>query len=151
MRLGLQQLGRTTSRGPQRVRQVGRVLQVVGTIIEAELPGVAVGAIADIGRTQTEVVGFRENRALLMPLAPKGISHGDAVRVRGTSLTLTPRPGLLGRVIDPLGVPLDGEPLRDCSGRRSLHSTILRRRWHGSNTRRFPRPDPGHRRCSDAR
>ena len=58
-----------------------------------------------------------------MPLGElEGISHGDAVRVRGTSLTLPVGPGLLGRVIDPLGVPLDGEPLRDCSGRRSLHS-----------------------------
>ena len=122
MRLGLGQL-EDHIKGSTQVRQVGRVLQVVGTIIEAELPGVAVGAIADIGRTQTEVVGFRENRALLMPLGElEGISHGDAVRVRGTSLTLPVGPGLLGRVIDPLGVPLDGEPLRDCSGRRSLHS-----------------------------
>ena len=122
MRLGLGQL-EDHIKGSTKVRQVGRVLQVVGTIIEAELPGVAVGAIADIGRTQTEVVGFRENRALLMPLGElEGISHGDAVRVRGTSLTLPVGPGLLGRVIDPLGVPLDGEPLRDCSGRRSLHS-----------------------------
>ena len=107
MRLGLGQL-EDHIKGSTQVRQVGRVLQVVGTIIEAELPGVAVGAIADIGRTQTEVVGFRENRALLMPLGElEGISHGDAVRVRGTSLTLPVGPGLLGRVIDPLGVPLD--------------------------------------------
>jgi len=122
MRLGLDQL-QDHIRGATRVRQVGRVLQVVGTIIEAELPGVAVGAIADIGDTQSEVVGFRENRALLMPLGElEGIAHGDPVRVRGTSLTIPVGPGLLGRVIDPLGAPLDGEPLRDCSGRRSLHA-----------------------------
>ena len=105
------------------VRQLGRVLQVVGTIVEAELPGVAVGAIADVGETQCEVVGFRENRALLMPLGElEGISHGDPVRVRGASLTLPVGPGLLGRVIDPLGNPLDGAPLKDCLGRRSLHA-----------------------------
>ena len=120
--LGLDQLrehiGTTTT-----VRQVGRVLQVVGTIVEAQLPGVAVGAIADVGETQCEVVGFRENRALLMPLGElSGISHGDPVRVRGTPLTLPVGPGLLGRVIDPLGNPLDGDPLRDCMGRRSLHA-----------------------------
>lgn len=109
--------------GATRVRQVGRVLQVVGTIIEAELPGVAVGAIADIGETQVEVVGFRENRALLMPLGElEGISHGDAVRVRGTTLTIPVGPGLLGRVIDPLGRPMDGLPLRDCPVRKGLHS-----------------------------
>ena len=122
MRLGLDQL-KDHIRGASKVRQIGRVLQVVGTIIEAELPGVAVGAIADVGDTQVEVVGFRENRALLMPLGElEGISHGDPVRVRGTSLAIPVGPGLLGRVIDPLGVPLDGEPLRDCSNRRSLHA-----------------------------
>ncbi len=109
--------------GATKVRQIGRVLQVVGTIIEAELPGVAVGAIADIGDTQVEVVGFRENRALLMPLGElEGISHGDSVRVRGTTLAIPVGPGLLGRVIDPLGCPLDGKPLWDCGARRGLHS-----------------------------
>ena len=122
MRLGLDQL-RDRMRGATQVRQVGRVLQVVGTIIEAELPGVAVGAIADVGDTQVEVVGFRESRALLMPLGElEGISHGDPVRVRGTSLTIPVGPGLLGRVIDPLGIPLDGAPLRDCPNRKSLHA-----------------------------
>ncbi len=122
MRLGLGQLQQHLENA-SKVRQTGRVLQVVGTVIEAQLPGVSVGAIADIGKTQTEVVGFRENRALLMPLGDlEGISHGDAVRVRGTSLTIPVGPGLLGRVVDPLGVPLDGEPLRDCAGRRSLHA-----------------------------
>ena len=43
MRLGLEQL-QDHMRSATKVRQVGRVLQVVGTIIEAELPGVAVGA-----------------------------------------------------------------------------------------------------------
>jgi flagellum-specific ATP synthase len=120
--LGLGQL-KDRMRGATTVRQIGRVLQVVGTIIEAELPGVSVGAIADVGDTQVEVVGFRENRALLMPLGElEGISHGDGVRVRGGSLTIPVGKGLLGRVIDPLGNPLDGEPLRDCPGRRSLHS-----------------------------
>ena len=120
--LGLGQL-KDRMRGATTVRQIGRVLQVVGTIIEAELPGVSVGAIADVGDTQVEVVGFRENRALLMPLGElEGISHGDGVRVRGSSLKIPVGKGLLGRVIDPLGTPLDGEPLRDCPGRRSLHS-----------------------------
>jgi flagellum-specific ATP synthase len=122
MNLGLEQL-KEHMRESAKVRQVGRVIKVVGTIIEAELPGVAVGAIADIGDTQVEVVGFRESRALLMPLGDlEGISHGDQVRVRGTSLAIPVGPGLLGRVIDPLGIPLDGAPLRDCANRRSLHA-----------------------------
>jgi flagellum-specific ATP synthase len=104
-----------------RVRQLGRVMQVVGTLIEAELPGVSVGAIADVGDSRAEVVGFRENRALLMPLGTlQGISHGDMVRVRKDALTIPVGDGLLGRVIDPLGAPLDGRPLENCPFERSL-------------------------------
>ena len=84
--IGIDSLCRHIQAAP-RIRQVGRVMQVVGTIIEAQLPGVAVFAIADVGETRAEVVGFRENRALLMPLGSlQGISHGDPVRVRDLSL-----------------------------------------------------------------
>ncbi len=121
--VGIDSLKRQIREAP-RLRQVGRVMQVVGTIIEAQLPGVSVGAIADVGDTRAEVVGFRENRALLMPLGSlQGISHGDPVRVRGEALTLPVGEVLLGRVLDPLGVPLDGRPLRDVGQRRSLLAT----------------------------
>ena len=103
------------------VRRSGRVLQVVGTVIEAELPGVAMGELACIGDTFAEVVGFRESRALLMPLGTlQGIAHGATVEVRSQVLSVPVGPGLLGRVIDPLGEPMDGRPLEDCSGRRPL-------------------------------
>jgi flagellum-specific ATP synthase len=117
---GMDALRRRLLEAP-RMRQVGRVMQVVGTIIEAQLPGVAVGAIADVGDTRAEVVGFRENRALLMPLGSlQGISHGDPVRVRDEALTVPVGDAVLGRVIDPLGLPLDGRPLREVTQRRSL-------------------------------
>jgi flagellum-specific ATP synthase len=120
--IGLDSLQRHLKSTP-RLRQVGRVMQVVGTIIEAQLAGVAVGAIADVGDTRAEVVGFRENRALLMPLGSlQGISHGDPVRVRNEALTIPVGDAILGRVIDPLGEPLDGRPLRDVVHRRSLEA-----------------------------
>ena len=58
-----------------------------------------------------EVVGFRDGEVMLMPLsAVQGLLPGTAVRV----LTLTARvgvgTGLLGRVVDGLGEPLDGGP-----------------------------------------
>jgi flagellum-specific ATP synthase len=118
--LQLEKLG-TQIRNAPRVRHLGRVMQVVGTLIEAELPGVSVGAIAEIGNTRAEVVGFRENRALLMPLGSlQGTTHGDLVRVRKDALTIPVGEGLLGRVIDPLGIPLDGRPLEDCPIQRPL-------------------------------
>lgn len=94
---------------------------MVGTVIEAELPGVAVGELASIGTTFAEVVGFRESRALLMPLGTlQGIAHGAVVEVRSQVLSVPVGPGLLGRVINPLGEPMDGRPLGNCTGRRAL-------------------------------
>ena len=103
------------------VRRQGRVVQVVGTVIEADLPGVAVGELTEVGPTMAEVIGFRGHRALLMPLGSlEGVSHGSVVRVRSTSLSMPVGPGLLGRVVDPLGAPMDGRPLTDVPFRRSL-------------------------------
>ena len=103
------------------VQRRGRVLQVVGTVIEADIPGVAVGELARIGDVKAEVVGFRQSRALLMPLgALHGIAHGSTVIVESQVLSVPVGPGLLGRVIDPLGNPMDGRPLDNCPGRRPL-------------------------------
>lgn len=105
------------------VRRQGRVVQVVGTVIEADLPGVAVGELTDVGPTLAEVIGFRGHRALLMPLGSlEGVFHGSVVRVRSTSLSVPVGPGLLGRVVDPLGQAMDGRPLSDVPSRRSLQA-----------------------------
>ncbi len=102
-------------------RRAGRVHQVVGTVIEADLPGVAVGELTQVGRTFAEVIGFRAHRALLMPLGTlQGIAHGAPVLVRSQSLTVPVGPGLLGRVVDPLGAPMDGRPLDEVPARRPL-------------------------------
>lgn len=103
------------------VRRAGKVHQVVGTVIEADLPGVAVGELTQVGGTFAEVIGFRAHRALLMPLGTlQGIAHGSPVLVRSQTLSVPVGPGLLGRVVDPLGNPMDGRPLVDTPRRRAL-------------------------------
>ncbi len=121
--LGVRRFSGHLGRRPAVVRR-GRVLQVVGTVIEAELPGVAVGELAAIGSTLAEVVGFRENRALLMSLGTvDGIAHGSPVEVQSQVLSVPTGPGLLGRVIDPMGNPMDGRPLSGCPFRRPLSAS----------------------------
>ena len=118
--LGLEQLAPHLDSVPL-VRREGHVVQVVGTVIEADLPGIAVGELADIGRTTAEVIGFRGHRALLMPLGPlHGVANGSVVRVRSRQLAVPVGDGLLGRVIDPLGAPMDGRPLVNVPFRRAL-------------------------------
>jgi flagellum-specific ATP synthase len=96
------------------IRNQGRVIQLIGLVIESEGPLAAVGEICQIesarhdGSTLAEVVGFRNNHVLLMPLGEVyGIHPGSEVIALGTSLRVPVGEFLKGRVIDGLGRPLD--------------------------------------------
>ncbi len=98
----------------QVVRNHGRVVQLIGLVIESEGPLVAVGEICRIesaghdGSTLAEVVGFRNHHVLLMPLGEMhGIHPGSEVIALGTALRVPVGDALKGRVIDGLGNPLD--------------------------------------------
>ena len=96
------------------VRNHGRVVQLIGLVIESEGPLAAVGEICRIesarhsGVTLAEVVGFRNNHVLLMPLGEThGIHPGSEVVALGSALRVPVGEHLKGRVLDGLGQPLD--------------------------------------------
>jgi flagellum-specific ATP synthase len=92
----------------------GRVTRVTGLTIEARGVMAPVGELCRIARRTgppllTEVVGFSDGRALLMPLGDLlGVAPGDLIRTTGKPVRIRVGGGLLGRVIGPLGEPLDG-------------------------------------------
>jgi flagellum-specific ATP synthase len=98
-------------------RHFGRVTAVLGTLVE--VGGVenrlAVGGRCTIvardgRRVPCEVVGFRENRALLMPFySLDGIGVGCHAEIADNEIYLYPHVGWLGRVINALGEPVDGK------------------------------------------
>ncbi len=97
------------------IRRTGRVMEIIGLIIESKGPGVSVGDACTIeclggnGRVQAEVVGFRGERVLLMPLGViGGIAPGASVAASGRPLRVPVGHELLGRVLDGLGNPIDG-------------------------------------------
>ena len=97
------------------VRVSGRVTDVIGLVIEGNGPGLPIGGVCSIerrdgsGATAAEVVGFRKNRVLLMPLGEvAGIEPGNRIVVARDRPCVGVGAGLLGRVLDGLGVPLDG-------------------------------------------
>ncbi len=94
----------------------GRVVQLIGLVIESEGPLAAMGEVCRIesarhdGTTLAEVVGFRNHHLLLMPLGEvHGIHPGSEVIATGTSLQVPVGDELKGRVINGLGQPLDGQ------------------------------------------
>ena len=106
------------------VRQEGRVTQSVGQVLEADLPGVSVGTLTEVAGVWAEVIGFQEHKTLLMPLGnPERVAQGTPVRVLSRQLEVRVGEGLLGRVVDPLGNPLDGRPLEDIPFARPLASS----------------------------
>lgn len=98
-------------RGAQVTRVRGQLVNAVGSLLEAEIPGVSVGALCEVGEgLLAEVVGFREQRTLLMPLGgTEGVSFGAPVRALAASIRAPVGEALLGRVIDGMGAPIDGK------------------------------------------
>ena len=93
----------------------GRVVQLIGLVVESEGPLAAVGEVCIIrsgrndGDTLAEVVGFRNHHLLLMPLGEvRGIHPGSEVIATGSPVRVAVGNALKGRVIDGLGAPLDG-------------------------------------------
>jgi len=104
------------------IARQGRVTQVVGLIVEAAGPAVEIGELLLIERPRVEggpvgaghllaeAVGFRDRRVLLMPLrGTSGLAPGTTVTATGRRLAVACGPGLLGRVLDGLGRPIDGK------------------------------------------
>jgi flagellum-specific ATP synthase len=113
-------------------RRHGFVCNLIGLIIEATGLQAEVGEVCLIGGDDppstsrstcagrnthmtsgipAEVVGFRDGRTLLMPLGElHGIGPGTRVLATGAPFRVAVGPGLLGRVIDGLGVPVDEQP-----------------------------------------
>jgi flagellum-specific ATP synthase len=98
-------------------RLFGRVTAVLGMLVEAggvenhlAVGGRCVLTARDGRRVPCEVVGFRDNRALLMPFgALDGIGVGCQAEIADSDIYLYPHPGWLGRVINALGEPVDGK------------------------------------------
>ncbi|MGD0891333.1 MAG: FliI/YscN family ATPase [Terracidiphilus sp.] len=97
------------------LRWKGRVNQVVGNLIESEGPFGFVGESCEILGTgdksyAAEIVGFRGTTILSMTAdQPQGIRLGDQIVAWGARPSIRVGAGLLGRVIDPAGNPLDGK------------------------------------------
>jgi flagellum-specific ATP synthase len=101
-------------RGARVTETCGRVVQLIGLVVESEGPVAAVGEVCRIrsahhdGDTLAEVVGFRNHHLLLMPLGEiRGIHPGSEVIATGMPLRIGVGAALKGRVIDGLGKPLD--------------------------------------------
>ena len=102
---------------------LGKIDKIVGTTVESTGPSCRIGDVCTIdipegeSAVYAEVVGFRENKVLLMPYEDiEGIGYGSAVRNTGERLRIPVTRRLIGRTVDAMGVPMDNKgPLGDVS------------------------------------
>lgn len=94
----------------------GSVSKVIGLTIESEGPEVNIGELCQLKSVKdgklinAEVVGFKENRVLLMPLGEMtGIGPGSEVIATGEQLRVKVGKELVGRILDGVGNPIDGK------------------------------------------
>lgn len=106
----------------------GKVTRVVGMLVEGVLPNARIGATCrfEVPHGEdilAEVVGLKEDRAVLMPLGQKrGLTVGTPIKMTSGEVKLKVGRGCLGRVLDGLGNPIDGK------GRlRQVDTTTIRR------------------------
>jgi flagellum-specific ATP synthase len=98
------------------IRSTGEVVELAGLAVASAGPIAGVGEFCEIrtsaGRSvRAQVIGFRDGRVLSMPLDDAdGLRMGDLVVARKGEARVPVGPGLLGRVLDGFGRPIDGGP-----------------------------------------
>jgi flagellum-specific ATP synthase len=91
----------------------GKIVKVAGLVAEADGPGMSVGSVCAIKRSdgkdvQAEVIGFNDNRILVMPFGEmRGIEPGSPIVSVHKEPSVEVGESFLGRVVDGLGRPLD--------------------------------------------
>jgi flagellum-specific ATP synthase len=100
----------------------GEVVELVGMLVASRGPAVAVGDFCEVHtsggrRIRTQVIGFRNGHVLSMPLEEiDGIQLHDRIYARQDDARVAIGPGLVGRVLDGFGQPIDRKPPLDAQG-----------------------------------
>ncbi len=96
------------------VKKHGKVVQVIGLTIESKGPYAKIGELCLLYPNhyerpiEAEVVGFKENKILLMPLQDLSqVGPGCLVVATGVPLQIKVGPSILGKILDGTGRPLD--------------------------------------------
>ena len=104
-------------------KTLGKVIKVVGLTVESIGPDANLNDLCIItskDKTQTvmaEVVGFRDDRILLMPYGNiEGIGIGSTVECTMQPLKVQVSENLLGKTLDGLGIPIDNSELEYAEG-----------------------------------
>lgn len=97
-------------------RYMGKIEKIIGTTIESTGPVCNIGDVCRVyhkgekGHIFAEVVGFNQNKVLLMPYSDiEGVGPGSIVDNTGDKLKVGVGDELIGRIVDAVGSAIDGK------------------------------------------
>jgi len=135
------------------IKQNGRVVQVIGLVIESQGPAGSVGELCYLSSgggaasVPAEIVGFKEGRVLLMPLGEMhGIHPGSEVIATGGPPRVGVGEELLGRVLNGFGQPIDGGKALHLAKSKTVNNVPP----HPLQRKRITKPLPTGVRAMDA-
>lgn len=130
----------------QMYEQLGRVVQVVGTVIEVTLHDIPLGSFVRIFNKEKtysiegEVVGFKKDKALVIPFQnPVGVCADSYVQCIEREQKIHVGDFLIGKVIDAYGRPLDGSEMQ-FNEEESTYWSIVRDPINPMTRRRIDHP-----------
>ncbi len=102
-------------------KKMGKVSKIVGLTIESIGPDANLNDVCRIvpkdnpeAEVMAEVVGFKDNRILLMPFeSVDGVGPGSIVENTGSVLKVAVSDDILGKTVDGLGRPINGEQIQN--------------------------------------
>lgn len=116
-----------------RFQRLGTVQEVAGLTVVSNGPPAQVGELCRIEprgnrpAVEAQVVGFRDNRVLLMPLGElQGVEAHCPVIAAGEQLSVPVGPSMQGRIVDAFGAPVDGAGSITAHARRPVHGNAPR-------------------------
>jgi flagellum-specific ATP synthase len=95
----------------------GRVVESIGHTIESTGPVASVGECCEIEdrmgmKHRAEIIGFRGARVISMPMkTTDGVRFGDSVTALGCGPEVIVGDGVIGQILDGMGIPIDGRKL----------------------------------------
>jgi flagellum-specific ATP synthase len=120
----------TRARTMQPWRWRGQVVESIGNTIESAGPVASVGECCEIEdrvgiKHRAEVIGFRGARVISMPMkTTDGVRFGDSVIALGCGPEVVVGQGMIGQILDGMGIPMDRRKLVGSTERLPLEGTV---------------------------
>ena len=115
----------------QPMKLEGKIVKVAGLVAEGHGPGLSVGSLCVIenpeGKNiQAEVVGFKDKRVIIMPFGEmRGVKPGSRIVDIDKRPVVGVGEAYLGRVIDGLGLPIDGKGMIRAEKEYPIYGDVL--------------------------